>query len=839
MHGKPAILAAALAMKLASYGDAVFAADARQVSCNLSIRPQALDGALSEIASQCGVQVVYFSQLTQGKNGPELEGSYPIETALEKILTGTGLAFRWVNANTIEIRTVPPVQTAEGPPKNDAPRVRRYPSKRRDGDGLPEVVIEGTIEGLVATRAATPLSQIPQTVSVVSAEQMRQQNDTTLADVLANAVGITATQFDSGNQAFYSRGFPITTYHLDGGTALHSFTYELNRVNSILFLSPDISEFDRVEVLRGADALFGAGGNPGATVNLVRKRPLRSFDAAFNATAGSWNSYRAAADVTGPLAFDGRLRGRLTAAYSHRDYFFDGASLTRKNVFGSVEYDLTPQTVMTVGGSYSQAQSHPFEGGLPTFPDGSDPHLPRRTGYTFDWGRLDTDMREGYLRFEQGFAPDWRLLVNATSLNGSSHYDLGQFEGVVNPITRGIAPAPSALYTTRPTLQRQLSAEATLTGSAHWLGMDEEMAIGADFAHFYSDQSVVRVPSLGTPVEDAYNYSPLGYPDPRTLDGFVFVARSRVSSVQSGYFGSLRVERKPWALTLGLRVSNDRQTNGDSVILFGREISFGEPQGYSNNGKVTPYVGAMFTLNPQYSLYASYADIYLSSPGMRLLDGSAVHPADGINIEAGVKGRWRGGALNGMLAVYKIVQRGLPAYDFNSTPTPGGCCYLPNGRSKAQGVDIELNGAPGPGWLVSAGYTFNNNVSLIPGYFPGSQRSQTPRHLLKIWSSRRLPGRLRDWSVGVTVEARSSAYASGIFCDPANCGAGYHDFRNVQRPFAVVSPRIGYEINRYWRAALTVGNVFDRIYYQTIGSPAGGSWYGEPRSFLFRVDAEL
>src|SRR3569833_2486330 len=250
------------------------------------------------------------------------------------------------------------------------------------------------------------------------------------------------------------------------------------------------------------------------------------------------------------------------------------------------------------------------------------------------------------------------------------------------------------------------------------------MAIGADFAHFHSDQNLVRVPSFGSPVADAYNYSPLGYPDPRTSPGFVFFDRARGSSVQSGYFGSLRLELEPWALTLGLRVSNDRQTNDDSMIIFGQELAYIGSQVYSNNGKVTPYVGAMFALNKQFALYASYSDIYLSSPGTRLPDGSAVHPADGINIEAGVKGEWGGGALNGSLAVYKIDQRGLPAYDFNAAPTFEGCCYLPDGKSKAKGVDIELNGAPTPAWLVSAGYTFNNNVSLIPGKFPGLQRSQ-------------------------------------------------------------------------------------------------------------------
>jgi outer membrane receptor for ferric coprogen and ferric-rhodotorulic acid len=102
---------------------------------------------------------------------------------------------------------------------------------------------------------------------------------------------------------------------------------------------------------------------------------------------------------------------------------------------------------------------------------------------------------------------------------------------------------------------------------------------------------------------------------------------------------------------------------------------------------------------------------------------------------------------------------------------------------------------------------------------------------------------LRDWSVGGTLEARSSAFDAGIYCEldaSGNCNsAGYQAFRDVQRTFIVVSPRIGYEINSKWRAALTVNNVFDRIYYQTMGDPASGSWYGDPRNFQFRIDGKL
>ena len=113
-----------------------------------------------------------------------------------------------------------------------------------------------------------------------------------------------------------------------------------------------MGEIDHIEVLRGSDALFGANGNPGATVNLVRKRPLDTFEIDTHSVLGSWHNYRQEIDVTGPLGFDGALRGRFDAAYSDRDYFYQGARSDHRSLFGVLEYDLTSQTLLTLGGSY-------------------------------------------------------------------------------------------------------------------------------------------------------------------------------------------------------------------------------------------------------------------------------------------------------------------------------------------------------------------------------------------------------------------------------------------------------------------------------------------------------
>jgi outer membrane receptor for ferric coprogen and ferric-rhodotorulic acid len=810
------------------------------VACSLDVDGQSLDAALQEIARQCGVQLVYFSEITEGLTTRGLKGEYTVEAAMRSVLRDTGLVSQRINVQTFEIRASPSQQAKRERPETPAA------APPRGVEDEPEVVVTGLAEGLVATRIATPLSEIPQTISIISPEQIRLQNDTDLADALVNAVGITAVRTDSVNQQFFSRGFAITTFHLDGGAALHSLNYSLqNVVGTALFLNPDLGEFDRIEVLRGADALFGANGNPGATVNLVRKRPLEIPAATLTVSAGSWQNYRAEADVTGPLAFGGALRGRLDVVYGQRNYFYDRADLQRKKIFGVLEADLTDTTLLTLGWSYAWDRALPFEGGLPMFADGGDPHLPRSTSYTFDWGVFHTQMREVYMRLGQQFGASWKLQLNMTSMQGNADYNIGEFVQGIDPATGGIPVPPTALFTLRPTSQNQFSAEATLTGVFDWHGHRLSMAFGGDYTHFRGNTLTESILSFGAPLADAYHYSPADYPDPRPQLTIPF--EQRTASIQSGLFASLQAEIfAPWSVTAGLRVSNDRtSTFGISFIPpLGLQLD-GIPHSYVNIGKITPYLGTMYRLNSNYSLYASYADIYESNGGLLRADGTLLSPADGVDMEGGIKGSWRGGALTGFLTFYNIVQRGVAVTD-PAAPPAINCCYLPSGRNRSKGLDVEFSGSPVQGWQLGVGYTFNNNSRLAAGgrFNEFALSGQTPRHLLKLWTSYRLPGAWSRWRVGGTLQAQSSnyqygAYSCALVAAAPSCSGGYQNFQIVQRGYVVVSPRIEYRLEPRWRFALAVNNVFDRVYYQTVSTPLYGNWYGEPRNVLLSIEARF
>jgi outer-membrane receptor for ferric coprogen and ferric-rhodotorulic acid len=806
---------------------------------DIKIDSQPLGTALQVLAKQSGVQIIFFSQITEGLRAPALEGQFTLTAALELLLAHSRLTFRVINPKTIEIRALGAdgIQIQHGTSAANGGRAKTPASPQlgpvekaaaQNSAALDEIVVNSTAQGLVATRTETPLREIPQTISLISQEQMRQQNDTDLADALKNAAGITVVQNNSLSSSFFSRGFTITTFHLDGGAAMNSFG------NTPIYGTPDLGEYDHVEVLRGSDALFGGIGNPGAGVNIVRKRPLATDEAMFSAYGGSWNNYRTEADVTGPLGFDGALRARLDVVFGDRDYFFKPASLERKKAFGALEYDLSTRTLLTVGGSYQWDNALPFIGGLPFYADGSDAHLPRNLALAFDWSRYDTRTREYYAQLQQSFGGEWKLKLNVTSFDTAANYAYGEFDSAIDPITKALPILPGAFFSPSPNTQDQFVFDGTLTGSFDLFGRRIDVAVGGDYTHFKGDVSLQVDLAFEPAVNNVFTFTPAAYPNPPVP--FPASLRSLATTNQSGEFASSRAYLTD-ALSVvgGARLSSNRLSN----TIYGFTPPLTEET--KDHNKVTPFVGATYDLNAHYSLYASYADIYQTNDGVSNVGGAYLPPADGIDREVGIKGSWRNGALNGLIAIYDIDQHGLavrdPSASFVDQQGLSTCCFLPNGTNKSRGVDVELNGELMPGLLIGTGYTFNINRALNGG----DLSSATPRHLLKLWSSKQLPGELARWTIGGSLQAQSSNSANGLICDQQDqvgCFGSQQSIIDVQGSFAVINLRAGYQIDAHWRAALSVNNVFDRIYYQTIGIPAGGSWYGEPRGFVLRFDGK-
>jgi outer membrane receptor for ferric coprogen and ferric-rhodotorulic acid len=785
-----------------------------------------LDEALQQVARQTGIQIAFFSNITAGRTAPELSGEYTLAAALTRLLSGSGLTFRQVNEHTVEVRQTPP-RTARSPPRTQ----QSTPPPAAEGE-LQEVTVTATAEQLVATRVPTPLAQIPQSISVISSEQIRQQNSVDLGDVMQNTPGIGVRQSDSLEVNSYSRAFEVTSFHVDGGSALKpAFS------NLPLYVGgdPDLSEFDHVEVLRGSDALFSSNSDPGGTVSLVRKRPLSTPSFAMSATLGSWNNYRVELDATGPLTDDGALRARADVVYATRDYFFSQAHLDRKKFFTVVEYDVTPTATLTAGGSYQWDDALPLFTPIPTYSDGSDAHLPRSTSLTFPWAFYNTRIAQAYLEYRQKFSDDWTLKLSSSVGRTIVDYGYGQFGGSINAISRYFG-TPSATFSTRPEDVTLATTDATLTGKLDLFGLRESIAIGGDFMRVRGRDSSEAYYSFGPILKDVFTFDPQMYPDPRSTTPPGIMTDQRAFLQQYGEFILLQVDtNRAWTLSGGARIASDTFVDD----LTEQSVAVPANQGSSslNSGSsqvIQPYGALMYRINQPLSWYASYADIYLSQEEPVLhADGTPVGPQHGVTFESGIKGAWREGALNGSLAVYEVEQRDVPVLTEESSTNPL-CCYA-SSTGRSRGVELGVDGELSPGWLIGSGYSYNLYATGTPEYPVES----TPRHLLKLWTSRRLSGPLTRWTIGGSLRAQTAPPGSPVeFCNAQyqNCMLSAEV---TTRPYAVLDLRAGYQVSRNWQVALTVNNVTDKRYYVSQDTPELELWYGDPRNVMLRIDAKF
>jgi outer membrane receptor for ferric coprogen and ferric-rhodotorulic acid len=702
---------------------------------------------------------------------------------------------------------------------------------------MPEVVVRATIEQLAVTRVETPIHELPQTVSVFTHEDMRVLNATGLEDVLDRVPGITVVQSSTLIQQFYSRGFEIVSFHVDGGAAVDPriVSPDLTLSPGAYMPAPDLSEYDHVEILRGSDALFGGYGNPGGTVSLVRKRPREEF--AFDTTVlgGSWDQKRVELDVTGPLARDGAFRGRAVGMYSDQHYFYEMAKRERSKIFGVLEYDFSPEATLTAGGSYETDDSRPFLNGMPSYFDGvtwERARFPRSASLNYDWNRFKTDTTQAYVQYRQRFENGWALRLNAAGWVAHEDAQVGSLGGLaIYTETGTLFDVGTAAFTTHPNRHTQVSFDATVTGTFSLFGLRADTALGGDIARLKLGSATESYSGLG-PEVDPFEYDPSQFPNPRDAGMAPFLTHDGYSALDKfGAYASLRIHfGEAWTGTAGARASHNRYTLSTHV---GGELTepFDHFERVQQSDIITPFVGLMFAPSDHLSWYASYAQMYLNKhvPDFALTELPPIGPVRGTNTEVGVKGTWRNGALNGSLVVYDVRQSNILIDDLEVL-----LAYVRSSR-KSHGVDLELQGELTPGWRIGGGYTWNVNEDE-----EGMPLSRsTPRHLLKLWTHKRLSGALERWTFGGSLHAQSAINDSDEILCPRQYRGELCDVHELVEPsYAVLDLRGSFDFDPKWTIALSVNNLFDKVYYQTWANFLH-SWYGEPRNFMLRLDGHF
>ncbi|ELP1302376.1 Fe(3+)-pyochelin receptor FptA [Pseudomonas aeruginosa] len=672
---------------------------------------------------------------------------------------------------------------------------------RKDGETeLPDMVISGESTSAtqppgVTTLGKVPLKprELPQSASVIDHERLEQQNLFSLDEAMQQATGVTVQPFQLLTTAYYVRGFKVDSFELDGVPALLGNTAS----------SPqDMAIYERVEILRGSNGLLHGTGNPAATVNLVRKRPQREFAASATLSAGRWDRYRAEVDVGGPLSASGNVRGRAVAAYEDRDYFYDVADQGTRLLYGVTEFDLSPDTLLTVGAQYQHIDSITNMAGVPMAKDGSNLGLSRDTYLDVDWDRFKWDTYRAFGSLEQQLGGGWKGKVSAEYQEADSRLRYAGSFGAIDPQTGDGGQLTGAAYKFK-SIQRSL--DANLNGPVRLFGLTHELLGGVTYAQGETRQDTARFLNLPNTPVNVYRWDPHGVPRPQIGQ---YTSPGTTTTTQKGLYALGRIKlAEPLTLVVGGRESWWDQDTPATRFKPGRQF--------------TPYGGLIWDFARDWSWYVSYAEVYQPQADRQTWNSEPLSPVEGKTYETGIKGELADGRLNLSLAAFRIDLENNPQEDPDHPGPPNNPFYISGGKVRSQGFELEGTGYLTPYWSLSAGYTYTSTEYLKDSQNDSGTRYSTftPRHLLRLWSNYDLPWQDRRWSVGGGLQAQSDYSV---------------DYRGVsmrQGGYALVNMRLGYKIDEHWTAAVNVNNLFDRTYYQSLSNPNWNNRYGEPRSF--------
>ena len=651
-------------------------------------------------------------------------------------------------------------------------------------------------------KTTTSLRETPQSVSVVTRQRLDDQNLNSLADAMQQTTGMTVTSYGTGTSNISSRGYELDTYQMDGlpvRAGQGTWTSD----------SLDLALYDRIEVLRGPAGILQGSGEPGGTINLVRKRASATPGVNASLSAGSWNRFRQDADVTGRLNASGSVRGRVVAAHESADSFVDVVDSERTLGYGTLEFDLDEQTTLSVGATLQKGNYTPFYG-LPvevevdgSFNPAAAKPLPvrRSTFLGANWNTKEDETRSYFMELERHLdnGGQAKLAIRQTERDNFTKHRRANFPYIAllgNEIDTQAVQADNT--------DKDLGIDGFLSRPFSAFGRaDHKLLAGVSFNR-HEEASAYRY-GVTDPI-DIFN-PVTDVPEP------VFSAPDLGKAAQQEYglySQTLLRLRDRLTLSLGGRVSWWKATD-----------KMDPTANQKVDNQFIPFAGLIYDINSSLTGYLSYSNIFKTQTE-RDYQNHFLDPREGNQYEMGLKGSFLNSALNTHLAVFYMedINRAKedldPAHASGPNPTP----YQAAGKVRSRGLEAEVSGRVVNGLDLSAGYAYNDAKEEGAAF-----NTEFPKHLLNVWSKYTIQsGALRNLSTGLGARAQS-AYTVDVGGVPAR-----------QAGFVIAQAQIGYQITPHVSVSLTANNLFDKTYYARL-SPYRQSYYGEPRNYMLTLRA--
>lgn len=636
-------------------------------------------------------------------------------------------------------------------------------------------------------RSPVAPKDVPQSLTIVNGELMKDQGVDTLKGALRNVPGITFEAGEGGRigDSIRLRGFSVSgDIYLDG-------------MRDIAQYNRDTFNDERIEVLRGSASMLFGRGSTGGVVNQVSKAPRLNKGSEVDVTVGDGDYLRTTGDFNIVTGESSALRiNTMTTDWNGRA---DKAETHRRGIAGAYRWNIGNPDEFMLGFYHLDYSDKPDLGGR--WLQGIPAPLPRDKWYGFDsdyqrdsanmlsfqhthsfedGGSLTTRVRDGQFRRDL-----WATQVNAFA-PGVTQDNIGP--GTV--IARGTQ--------TRAGKEHHTFIQTDYTTRKQWVGLWHDWLVGVDVARERSERSnYLNVPvRLPTTVGAADNTPLVDTRVPHLLTQF------RATTV--GAFAQDTISfTEHWKLLAGLRY--DR--------FSGNYDRSGNPAPNNTalsrtDGVWSKRLGLMFQPDERSNYYVSYGTSFNTSGDLYQFDNNSANtpPESSRNIEVGAK--WE--LMEGDLSVRTAVARTDKYNERNTDVNQASGAFLLSGRRHTDSLEFEVSGRITPNWEVFGGVAFMNARIDQAGSSPAAQATVgmnpglTPRRQANLWTAYTIGER---WRVGGGVTAISSqGPVSANAAALANRAPGY----------AKWDAMVEYALTQNQTLRVNVDNLTDRRYYASL-----------------------
>lgn len=635
-----------------------------------------------------------------------------------------------------------------------------------------------------ATKTSTPIRDIPQSITVVTNEQIKDQMLMSISDVVRYMPGITAHQGENNRDDLVIRG------------NRSSADFFLNGIRDDVQYYRDLYNLDRVETMKGPNAMiFGRGGGGGVINRVVKEANLAAYRE-LSLQGGSFSNKRVSGDFNQPI--NDKFAFRANGVYENSGSFRRFVDLERYGINPTFTIFPSNQTKITLGYEYFH-DGRTADRGITSF-QGKPADVPIETFY--------------------GNPDDSRVRVNVNMLTGALDHQIGKlnirnrtlfgdYDRFYQNYVPGVTNAAKTLVTltayNNATRRRNLFNQTDLTYLASTGRIRHTLVGGVELGRqrtnnlrlsgFFNNVST----SIQVPYEDPTTSIPVTF-RPNATDANNHLALNLAATYLQD---QIEISRYVQVIAgvrydyFDLKYHNNR--NGENL----RRI----------DNLVSPRLGVVLKPVTELSFYGSYSVSYLPSAGDQFSSLTSitqqVKPEQFTNYEVGMKWDIRR-FLSLTSAVYRLNRTNTRSTDPND-PTR----IIQTGSQRTNGFEIGVNGSVTRAWSIAGGYAYQDAfiTSATTAAVAGQKVGQVPHNTLSLWNKYQIMPKL---SAGLGIIHRSDMFAT---VDNSVTLPGY------TRADAAVF----YSFDEHWRLQANFENLFNSRYYVNADSNTNIS-PGSPRA---------